>query len=258
MGSPLVSVVLPVYNAERFIKESLVSIRDQQGFGDFEVIVIDDGSTDDSFKIMEETCDERFLILRQEKNRGLITALNVGCRRAAGKYIVRMDADDIMLPDRLLAQVGFMEQNPPVAVAGGYFDYIDDKGRVVGGALEFPVQPADVREAFKTYTAVGHPTVIIRRDMLFELAPDLYPRKYPHAEDLGLWLEMLSKGAFFANVPRLVVHYRQHGDQVGARYSRVQRESTARAYDDWSAKVWGPPEPIKPKLRLKKKVQPDG
>ncbi len=253
MSSPLVSVVLPVYNAEQFIKESLVSIRDQQGFNDFEVIVIDDGSTDNSYKVMDETCDERFLILRQEKNRGLITALNVGCRRATGKYIVRMDADDIMLPDRLIVQVGFMEQNPPIAVAGGYFDYIDADGRVTGSALEFPVQPADVREAFKTYTAVGHPTVIMRRDMLFELAPGLYPRKYPHAEDLGLWLEMLSKGAFFANVPRVVLHYRQHGGQVGAQYARVQRESTARAYDDWGAKIWQPVDELKSKSKLKLK-----
>lgn len=245
---PLVSVVLPVYNGELFLAECVRSIRDQQGFYDFEVIVIDDGSTDRSFEILEAECDERFLLLRQKQNRGLITGLNIGCRRAQGKYIARMDADDIMLPDRLVSQFNFMERNPLIAVSGGYFDYINEDGETVGDALKFPVQPIEVKEAFKTYCAIGHPTAFIRREALFALAPGLYPRRYPHAEDLGLWLEMLSKGAHFANLPKIVLHYRQHSGQVAVAYKQLQAENTARVYADWKDKIW---EPAKIKLRRK-------
>ncbi len=235
--SKIISIVMPVYNAERFLKFAVESILAQTVFN-FECIVIDDGSTDKSFDILNEICDERFLILRHRKNKGITEAVNVGIRRASGEYIVRMDADDIMVPHRLEAQLGFMVQNPLIAISGSYFDYIDEDNQIVGGSIKFPVQPDEVKEAFRKYTAVGHPTVIFRKAVLLAHT-DLYSSKYPSAEDLALWLECLSKGLLFANYPEVLLHYRQHKDQIGSKHIEQQKRSTEAAYKDFGDLIWG-------------------
>lgn len=235
--SQIVSIVMPVYNGERYLKFAVESILAQTVFN-FECIIIDDGSTDKSFDILNEMCDERFLILRHRKNKGITAALNAGIKRATGEYIVRMDADDIMVPHRLEAQLGFMAQNPPIAISGGYFDYIDEDNQIVGAAIQFPVQPDEVREAFRKFTAVGHPTVIFRRAVLLEHT-NLYNERYMPADDLALWLECLSKGLLFANYPEVVLHYRQHKERLSDKHAEEMKKGAELAYDDFGQLVWG-------------------
>lgn len=237
MSQPIISIVLPVYNAEEYLEPCVKSILEQQEIMNFEVIAIDDGSTDRSFEILNDLGDERFLILRQRTNQKLIKALNIGIERSSAELVARMDADDIMSPTRLVKQLDFMTRNSMVAICGTYFDYIDGDGKVTAQAMQFPVQPEEVKLAFKTFTAVGHPTVMFRKSVLLEHT-NLYSDRYPHAEDLGLWLECISKGLFLANFPEVLLHYRQHGEQVGSKHSKIQKKSTQLAYDDFGPLIW--------------------
>lgn len=234
---------MPVYNAERFLKCAVESILAQTIFN-FEVVVVDDGSTDKSFDILKELCDERFLILRHRKNKGIAAALNAGIRRASGEYVVRMDADDIMVPHRLEAQLGFMVQNAPIAVAGGYFDYMDEDNQITGGAIQFPVQPDEIKEAFRKFTAVGHPTVIFRRAVLLEHT-NLYNERYSPADDLGLWLECLSKGLLFSNYPEVILHYREHSERLSDKHAEEMKKGTELAYKDFGDLIWGDQSEVK-------------
>lgn len=236
-GTPIVSIVLPVFNASNYITQSIQSILDQRGLFDYQVIIVDDGSTDDSVDIIERMADSRFVIIRRRSNHGLVAALNLGINRADAELIARMDADDIMDTARLANQVQFMLNHPFLAVSGTYFDYIDQNGEPAGGAINFPVQPDDVKEAFKTYTAIGHPTAIFRKSMLMQHTK-LYSDKYKHAEDLALWLECLSKGLLFANLPNVLLHYRVHPGQVSRVKSATQQENTALARRDFGHLIW--------------------
>jgi len=231
-----VTIILPVYNAERFLEEALRSILGQTGY-EFAVIAVDDGSTDRSFEILRDLADERFTILKRRENHGLVSALNLAISRVATPLAARMDADDIMAPNRLAAQLGFMRENPPVDVCGTYFDYIDASGVSVGGAMQFPVQPAEVVEAFKTFTAIGHPTAMFKVDRIRQT--HLYQERFKHAEDYALWLECLSMGMIFANLPQVLLHYRVHKGQVSQQYTEIQRESTRKAREEYGPRIWG-------------------
>jgi len=231
-----VTVVLPVFNGERFLATAVKSILEQT-VANFECIVIDDGSTDSSFDILNELCDERFLILRRKKNQGLVAALNLGIERAETELVARMDADDIMHPQRLAFQIGFMMQNPHIAVSGTYFEYINVDDETVGDAIQFPVQPEDVRASFRSFVAIGSSTVMFRKSLLIKYT-GLCSVRYPHAEDLGLWLECLSKGLLLANLPEVLLKCRQYGGQVENRRRIEQRQSTELAYQDFADLIW--------------------
>jgi len=244
-AAPIVSILMPVYNAEKYLHQSVASILEQKGVSKFEVIIIDDGSTDKSFDILQEMGDERFLILRQRENKGIVRSLNIGMLRTTAPLIARMDADDVMHPERLIKQINFMRQNPFLTACGTYFDYINEDSRVTGAAMQFPIQPPDVREAFKKFTAIGHPTAMFRKDFLFKLAPDLYSSKYPYcAEDLGLWLKLLSRKALLANLGEVLLHYRVHSGQTGAKVREREKEQVALVYQDWAHLVWPAKEEI--------------
>src|SRR5947208_11205951 len=126
---PLVSVVMPVYNGERFVVEAVRSIL-AQTFRDFECIVVDDGSTDRTPELLaiEQTGDPRLVVHRQPSNMGFRMALNTGCALARGEFIARMDADDVSLPTRLERQVAFLRANPRVGAVGSAIQVIDDRG----------------------------------------------------------------------------------------------------------------------------------
>ena len=248
---PIVSILMPVYNAEKFLRPAVASILNQRKIFDYEVIIVDDGSTDSSIDILMEMADERFLILRRKQNRGIAASLNAGLQRCRAELVARMDADDIMHPERLVTQMEFLRQHPPIVVCGTYFDYIDEEGKHTGAPIKFPVQPDDVRKAFKNFTALGHPTVMFRRTVLQHFAPEGYPEKYTPADDLGLWMTLLSKGVLMANIPQVLLHYRRHEGQVDNRLSGVQKEKAAQVHRDLGYLVW--PEEVQ-KAKPKRKV----
>lgn len=225
---PLVSVVMSVYNGERFLAEAVQSIL-KQSFNNFEFIIIDDGSTDSSPAILKsfQTADSRVLVHRQE-NRGLVESLNRGCSLAQGRYIVRMDADDIAVRDRLRLQIDFMEGHPEIGLLGGSIEYIDAEGRAFG-TFHNPTGDQAIRSAL--YQASGsfcHPTTVMRKTVLASSGG--YRKSFLDAEDYDLWLRM-AEHSQLANLDEVVLKYRVHSGQVSQRKLAQQRLSILGAQE---------------------------
>lgn len=200
---PFVSVVMSVYNGELFLKEAIDSILSQT-YKKFEFIIIDDGSTDGSLNIINEYSDERIKILVNPKNEGLIFSLNKGIELALGTYIVRMDADDISLPQRIEEQVSFMEKHKEIGVCGTDIEVF---GKSLNGYIHrFKRSPIANNAALLFTTCFAHPSVIIRKSVLdqYHLC---YNGVYRNAEDYGFWVE-LSKYTQFANINKVLLKYR--------------------------------------------------
>lgn len=219
---------MPVYNGERYLREAVESILGQT-WSDFEFLVVDDGSTDASAAIVESYADERIRLVRNGRNLGLIAALNKGLETARGRYVARMDADDVSLPRRLERQVAYMERNPEVCVAGSYCRVIDETGRSI---RTFVPEPRGFLLSFRMHveglTPVYHPTVMFRTGPIREQGG--YSPDFPHAEDGALWFRLNAAGRSFANIPEVLVLYRSHGGQITQTRSDEQIHSHARAY----------------------------
>lgn len=201
LSAPKVTVLMPVYNAEVYLEEAIESILDQT-YRDFEFLIINDGSTDESKKIIESYTDRRIRLENNKKNRGLNYSLNKGIDLARGKYIARMDADDVSLPDRLQVQVEFMDKNPDIGVCGSWFKFTDTEE--VDQKL---TDPESIKAALFFTCQLGHPTVIIRKAFL-----DKYNLRYDtqiSAEDYELWVRC-ARYFKIANIPKVLVLYRQH------------------------------------------------
>lgn len=234
MPLPRVSVVLPVRNEERYVEEAVRSIL-RQTFGDFELVVVDDGSTDRSSEILAglAAADARVKIVRGQ-GRGLVDALNAGISVARGTYIARMDADDISLSERLALQVRELDRRPTLGVLGTRVRYIDAAGRAVG-VWDVPVGTALVHWALAFGTPIAHPTVMLRRTVL----PDApYRTAAPHAEDFDLWVR-LSEETALDNLGERLLERRVHGSSVSDRHARAQEESTLRVRQRAVAQVLG-------------------
>ncbi|GHU83754.1 glycosyl transferase [Bacteroidia bacterium] len=201
-----ISIVMPVYNADAYLAESIQSILNQT-LVDFELIIIDDGSTDNTTQIVRSFSDIRIVLLRNEHD--FIGSLNLGIKQAKGKYIARMDADDAMLPNRLQVQYDFMEQNQTIDVCGSWAEIFGDGD----GLLRTPIEHKQIVAIMLLYNPMIHPSVIMRRSVLKYLRKP-YKRDYPAAEDYKLWIDLAGKGARFANIPQVLLRYRQSPNQV--------------------------------------------
>jgi hypothetical protein len=211
MPTPRITVLLPVFNARAFIAEAVRSVLDQT-FAEFELLVIDDGSTDGSAATLVEINDPRLRVLQQE-NRGLIATLNRGLEEAGGELIARMDADDISLPERFARQVAYLDSHPATAAVGGAAEFFSNEGSE-NTIVRHPTSPAAIREALTRDAAIVHPTAMIRRSVLLDLGG--YRRAFLDAEDYDLWLRMSEKYDL-ANLDELVLRYRVHPGQVSVR-----------------------------------------
>ena len=203
---PLISVVMPVYNGGVYLKEAIESILNQT-YKNFEFIIIDDGSTDNSLSIIKEYAfnDNRIIVVDRE-NRGLITTLNEGIDLAKGKYIARMDADDISLPTRFEKQFKYMEQNN-LDICGGDFIIIDEKGK----EIKHSVVPKSFKEIVLTLgfnVPFAHPSVFIKKSFLIKHKIKYGGSGKKFAEDLDMWLTMFNHGAIFGNVNDKILLYR--------------------------------------------------
>jgi len=210
-----VSVLMPVYNGEKYLKEAIESILNQT-FSDFEFLIINDGSTDQSVNIIESYDDPRIRLIHNKQNLGLIDTLNKGMDICTGKYIARMDADDISLPERIEKQFDFMEKNQNVSVCGTLF-------QVFGNHNYVPNHP-EKHELLKAYFIfgcyIGHPTVMIRKNILNQYNLR-YDKCFKHAEDYELWTRII-KYSQFANIQKVLLHYRSHDNQVCHKFARIQ------------------------------------
>lgn len=207
---PSISVVMPAYNAEKYLREAIESILNQT-YTDFELIIINDGSTDKTKEIIQSYDDSRIVYIENENNSGICVTLNKGLDIARGKYIVRMDADDIAMPTRLASQFAFMETNTDISVAGCFVERIfDDSSK-----NDFPPSekdPVQCRADMLFATCVAHPAVIIRKSILDENGLR-YDDDYRGMEDYHLWWRC-SKHSNVTNIPEVLLQYRIHKSQV--------------------------------------------
>jgi glycosyltransferase involved in cell wall biosynthesis len=222
--TPLVSVVMSVYNGERYICEAIQSILNQT-FSEFEFIIINDGSIDGTGAILDryERVDGRISVYQQE-HCGLIASLNRGCRQARGKYIARMDADDISLALRLKRQVHYMERHPEIGVLGTWIEYIDENG-MRGKDWRMPTVPGLIGWSLLFGTCIAHPSVLMRRDVIERL--DFYHPEALYAEDYDLWTRVCIVSRI-ANIPEILLQRRLWHDSVCSRHSEVQEQNVVK------------------------------
>lgn len=203
---PLISVVMPVYNAEKYLDESITSILDQT-YQNFEFIIINDGSTDRSLKILQKYKDNyKNIILINRDNKGLIKSLNEGLNLARGKYIARMDSDDISLPERFYKQIKIMEEER-LDICGGHYFLIDENSAINGMNLT-PRSHDLCTLALASMVPFAHPSVMIRNAFLRENNLRYGQSKHVYAEDLDLWERIYSLGGRFGNVDDVIFKYR--------------------------------------------------
>lgn len=203
MIDPIVSVILPIYNGEKYLNESIDSIL-TQSFEDFELILIDDGSTDTSLEIAEyyRIKDNRIVLISQE-NMGLISALNKGISYSKGKYIARMDQDDISLKNRFAKQVEMLDSG--CDICGCDFYLISEDGAISG---EKVVYTDDFPLVLMTNVPFAHGSVMIRKKFLTQNKLEYGQTKYTKAEDYKLWCSIFEHGGVLKNVSEFLFKYR--------------------------------------------------
>lgn len=220
---PKVTILMPVYNAEKYLKEAIDSVLNQF-FTDFELLIIDDGSTDDSLKIIRSFHDSRIKIVIHKKNKKLIFTLNEGIKLSQGKYIVRMDSDDISMPNRLSEQVKFMDLNKQIIASGTWAEAIDKDGKYM-----FPMKsPIGILLKYNFWkpSPIIHPSVIIRRSGLKDLR---FRKEAIDAEDYDLWLR-INCNHKLANIKKYLLKYRIHQNSVSFKKRQSQLSSSYNSF----------------------------
>ena len=220
--TPEVTVIMSVYNGEKYLREAIESILNQT-FNNFKYLIINDGSTDSSQEIILSYDDPRIVFVENEENIGLTNSLNKGLEIAEGKYIARMDADDISLPNRLKEQVNFMNKNLDVGICGTMAQFIDSKGKVLRSGYNEKVmrKDEDMKAQLLFRPCFLHPTVMFRLELIRSngtMYTEIHGR---YSQDYNLWYD-LSYLCEFANIPRGLLKYRIHDQQL-SRDERSQQ-----------------------------------
>lgn len=221
MDKPMVTVLMSVYNGERFLREAIDSILDQT-FTNFEFLIVNDGSTDKSVEIIESYKDTRIRLINNEKNLKLIASLNKGISLARGKYIARMDCDDISMPDRLEKEVNFLESSLDYGLVGTYYTVIDGEGKE-----QYNVSYPSSNELIKLFLSLNCPLAhgsIMGRTELFK--QNLYGSEESYAvEDYELWTRM-SKVTKIHNIPEYLFKYRVYGESFSDSKTQLMYNQT--------------------------------
>lgn len=215
---PLVSILMSVHNDLRYLRESIDSILNQT-FGDFEFILIDDGSTDGSGSFLKNLSDPRVKLIVNASNIGLTASLNLGLKIARGKFLARMDADDISEPLRLERQVEFLEAHPQIGIVGCSRHLIDEEGKTTAIA---PALEDDLAIRWKCLMGnpFAHPTVMIRRQVLLDHSLQ-YDPSFRTAQDYELWTRLLPCTQA-ANLPETLLRYRlRNGISRGSKSQQL-------------------------------------
>ena len=203
-NTPLLSVLMPVFNSERFVAEAIESILNQT-FKDFEFLILDDASTDNSLEIVKdfEKKDSRIKVFQNEKNLGVVESRNKLINLSKGKYIAWLDSDDIALENRFEEQIKFLETHPEIGMVGAYPEIIDENGKKTG-TWWFETDPKKLKIELFFHSPFLSSSVVIRRS---SLPIELYDHRFPVAEDFDLYSKIAEKSDI-ANIPRFLVKYR--------------------------------------------------
>lgn len=241
-NSPTVSVLMPVHNGARYLIEAIESILNQS-WGDFEFIIVDDGSTDETPGLLAEQIDPRIRVLRMPKG-GIVPALNAGLAAASGRYVARMDADDFSLPTRLERQVEWMERHPEIGVLSTAAERIDSAGRSLGPQPGY--DPHQMWLELAAGNPVVHGSVMMRRAIL--PPPPTY-RGVP--EDYDLWIRLARQGVRFGYLDECLYRFRTHEQRASLVHARPLCDGIVDLQlpllEEWS----GRPERADPRVAAK-------
>ena len=211
MEEPRVSVIIPTYNREKMVEDAIRSVLNQT-FSDFEIIIIDDASTDNTESIIKSICDERIKYIRHERNKGGSAARNTGIMKARGEYIALLDSDDLWLKEKLEKQIDVMEKSklhPGVVYSG--VNYIDSHGRLKGPVIPFFKGNIQSYLLEENIVLGGGSTALIRKDCFDEVG--LFDENLPSRQDLDLWIRISRKFTFdYVKTP--LVNIRIHKDRI--------------------------------------------
>lgn len=215
MINPKISVIMAVYNEEKFLKESIDSILNQT-FNDFELIIINDCSTDSSLKIMKSHQDKRIRIINNNKNVGFLNSRNKALKIARGKYIAILDGDDVSLPERFKIQFNYLEMNPNIFLVGSSAIFINEKGIEISRFRKYNDYEL---LAWRMPVSCG----ILSPSVMFRNEGYVYNQGFGGAGDYDLYLRMLSDRKRLTNLPDFLVKYRVHGGSMSI-YNRLKQE----------------------------------
>lgn len=183
--NPLISIIIPTYNKSQYLKEAIESVLNQT-YKEIEVIVVDDGSTDNTGEVVKSFDDPRVIYFFQ-KNKGPAAARNSGLRRAKGKYIAFLDSDDLWLKEKLKKQIDFMEKNSEIGLLGTGCYEITDKGKIIGKKI-FPIKNEILQKDLIKYNPFIQSSVMVKREVFDKVG--LYDENFRESEDYELWLRI--------------------------------------------------------------------
>lgn len=219
--NPLVSVLLPVRNGREFIRESIESII-RQSVGNWELIIIDNGSTDDTKEVCRSFRDERIVMTDNPGSATIAHALNWGLDLSKGSLIARLDADDIAKPQRLERQIEFLENNLEVGIVGTWMELFGDRRLI----WKYPVSNLDIQLNMFFSSPFGHPSVMYRKDWQ-EGSTGYYDPAFDLAEDYELWTR-ISRSWKCANIPEPLTLYRAHSSQSTRKHAEARKKCVSK------------------------------
>lgn len=225
---------MPVYNAGKYLSLAIESILNQT-LGDFEFLIFNDASTDDSLNIIKSYDDNRIKLINSPVNTGYVKHLNDGFRLAQGKFIARMDADDISLPTRFEQQYNYLNQNTSIDFVGSYITAFTDERDVK--VIAYYTLPGEVKWRAAVGTPLAHPAVMFRAECIkkFKL---FYDESYYPSEDYELWTRVLSLSMNISNIPEPLLKYRSHQAQTSAIKDGLQKSNAMRAKKKYIATLF--------------------
>ncbi|MDI6034175.1 glycosyltransferase family 2 protein [Flavobacterium sp. LB2P84] len=217
---PKITVLMPVYNCELYIREAVDSILNQS-YADFELLIIDDASSDETVSIIKKYTDDRIHLIQKKSNQGLIDSLNLGLQVAKGKYIARMDGDDISLPDRFTKQVAFLDNNDEIVVCGSIFKILGSNE-----LIKVPEFHNDIALVLLRNNCIAHPSVMLRAETIHK-NKIVYDGSKIAAEDYAMWGKLVNYGKLH-NLQECLLEYRIHDKQVSNEFQELQKKMGQR------------------------------
>lgn len=209
MSQPTISVIMSVYNGQKYLEESIKSILEQD-YDNFEFIIVNDKSTDQSLEIINSFQDDRIIIINNPENLGLTKSLNNALKIAKGKYIARQDADDISKPERFKEQIFFLEKNPETALLGSFVYRIDNNGKIIDEVHNL-VSPS--YDDMLKHNHIKHGSVMFKKDVICDLGG--YNEIFKYVQDYELWIRVSKNHAIY-NLNKPLYKLRIHEDSIGS------------------------------------------
>lgn len=233
LSAPTISVLMPACNVEKYICEAIDSIL-AQTFTDFEFIIINDGSTDKTEELILQYTDSRIRYYKNEQNIGIVGTLNRGLELCQGKYIARMDADDISLPERFAKQVAHMDANSNLVACGARYICFGEKG-LADSPVHNAIGADNVRVDMLHFSQISHPLIMMRTSV-FQNTYLRYRQEYYGAEDYKLFTEMLAVGDM-DNIPEVLLHYRINENGISVTNAERQQRLSQQIKLEYAAEM---------------------